>query len=60
MFEFIKSILFLKTQLGGGLAPSSQTVGSLLIPPGWKTSWENDLCIAPMDLTNIDIQPTQT
>jgi hypothetical protein len=31
-------ILFLKMYLGGGLAPSSQTVGSLLIPPGWQ-SW---------------------
>ena len=38
--------------LGGGLAPFSQTVGPLLIPPGWLASWENDLSIAPMDSAN--------
>jgi hypothetical protein len=32
IFEFDKLILFLKMHLGGGLAPSSQTVGSLLVP----------------------------
>ncbi len=30
-----RTMLFLKTYLGGGLSPSNQTVGSLLIPPGW-------------------------
>ncbi len=34
LFEFIEQILFLKTYLGGDLAPSSKTVRSLLIPPG--------------------------
>jgi len=32
MIEFIKLKLFLKMHLGGGLAPSSQIEGSLLIP----------------------------
>jgi hypothetical protein len=36
----------LKTFLGGGLAPSSQTVGSLLIPLDGKAGCENDLSIA--------------
>ncbi len=35
IFEIDKLILFLKMHLGCGLAPSSQTVGSLLIFPGW-------------------------
>jgi hypothetical protein len=35
-FEFIKLILVLKMYYGGDLAPSSHTVGSLLIPPGWQ------------------------
>jgi hypothetical protein len=34
IFEFVDLILFLKTYLGGGQAPSSQTVGSSLIPLG--------------------------
>jgi hypothetical protein len=29
--------LFLKTYFRGGLAPSSQTTGSLLIPPDWQS-----------------------
>ncbi len=33
IFEFVELILFLETNLEGGLAPSGQTVGSLLIPP---------------------------
>jgi hypothetical protein len=37
IFEFVKLILFLKTYLWGGLAPSSQTLGSLLTPPGWQS-----------------------
>jgi hypothetical protein len=37
-FEFAKLLIFLKTCLVGGLAASSQTVGSLLIPPG-RQSW---------------------
>jgi hypothetical protein len=32
IFYFVKLILFLKTCIEGGLAPSIQTVGSLLIP----------------------------
>jgi hypothetical protein len=35
IFEFVQLILFLKMCLRGGLAPSSKTVGSILIPPGW-------------------------
>ncbi len=34
---------------------SSQTVGSLLIPLANKASWENNLGIIPMDLTNSKI-----
>jgi hypothetical protein len=34
IFEFVDLILFLKTYLGGGQAPSSQTVGPSLIPLG--------------------------
>jgi hypothetical protein len=34
ILDFVKLILFLKTYLEGGLAPSSQTVGSLFILPG--------------------------
>jgi hypothetical protein len=34
LFELVKLIFFFKTYLGGGLTPFSQTVGSLLIPPG--------------------------
>jgi hypothetical protein len=37
IFEFVKLILFLKTYLGGGLAPSSQTVESSLINSGRKS-----------------------
>ncbi len=32
--QFFELILFVKTYLGGSLALSSQTVGSLLMPPG--------------------------
>ncbi len=46
--------------LGEGLAPYSQTEGSLLIALAGKASWENDLSIAPMDLTNLKIQQTGT
>ncbi len=34
IFEFVDLILFLKTYLGGGQAPSSQTVGPSLMPLG--------------------------
>jgi hypothetical protein len=39
----------------GGLAPSSQTVGFLLILLAGKASWENDPNIAPMDSKNTKI-----
>jgi hypothetical protein len=51
----VKLILFLKTYFGGGLAPSSQTVGSLLILLIGKASGENDLRIVPMNLTNSKV-----
>jgi hypothetical protein len=59
-FEFVKLILFLKMCLGGGLAPSSQTVGVLFVSRAGKASWENNLSIDTMDSTNLKIQPTQT
>jgi hypothetical protein len=34
IFEFIKFLLFLKTYLGVSLAPTTQRVLSLLVPPG--------------------------
>jgi hypothetical protein len=34
-FEFVKLIEFDNSLLRGGLALSSQTVGSFLRPPGW-------------------------
>jgi hypothetical protein len=46
--------------LVGGLAPFSQYVRLLLIPLASKVNWENDLIIAPIDLTNSKIQPTWT
>jgi hypothetical protein len=52
IFKLSELILFLKMNLGGGLSPSSQTFGSLLIPLVGKAGQENDLSIAPMDLTN--------
>jgi hypothetical protein len=48
-------MLFMKMYLGGGLASSSQTVGSILIPPADFAGWKNDLGIASMDSTNIKI-----
>jgi len=46
-------LIFLKHKqgLGGGLAHSSQTVGS---------DWENELSRAPMDLTNLKNKPIPT
>ncbi len=38
-FSFVKHVLTLKTFLGGGLAPSSQTIGFLLIPQASKADW---------------------
>jgi hypothetical protein len=46
--------------LGGGLAPSSQTVGALFVSRAGKASWENYLNKDTMDLTNLKIHPTQT
>jgi len=37
IFGFVKHVLTFKTYLGGGLAPSSQTVGFLLIPQAGKS-----------------------
>ncbi len=51
---------FLKTFLVVSLAPFSQTVGSLLIPLASKAGLENDLSIAPVDLTNTKFCPTCT
>jgi hypothetical protein len=53
IFEFVEVILFLKAFLGGGLTPSSQTVGSLLIPLVGKNSFNGfeKLKILPMDIT---------
>ncbi len=51
IFKFVQQILFLKTYLGDELTPSSQTVGSLLIPLAAETSWENDMSTAPKDST---------
>jgi hypothetical protein len=44
ILEFVELILFLKTYLGGGLAPYSQTVGSLVIPPGQPKPYGKCLC----------------
>ncbi len=41
--------------IGEVLAPSSQTVRSLLRPLAGRADWENDLSIDPMDLTNSKI-----
>jgi hypothetical protein len=60
IFQFIKLILSLKMYLGGGLAPSSQTVGSLQIPHAGKASQENDLSITQMDLAKSKIHVTWT
>ncbi len=60
MFKFIKLILFLNMHLGNGQAQSSQTVGSLLIPPGRQSQQENDLSLAPIDLTNSKIWLTHS
>ncbi len=46
--------------LGGCLAQSSQTAGSLLNPLAGKASQENDLNIPPMGSKNQKIRPTQT
>ncbi len=55
MFEFVKLTLLLKMCLGGGLASSSQTVGSSLIPPAGFARQENDLSVAPMASTKSKI-----
>ncbi len=54
-FELVMLVLFLKTYLQGGLAPSSPTAGSLLIPLANEVVWENDLSIATIDSTNSKI-----
>ncbi len=33
IFKFNELLIFLKPYVGGGLAPSSQTLGAFLIPP---------------------------
>jgi hypothetical protein len=50
MFQFIRLILYLKMYIRGGLSPSSQTVGSLLIPVQGSRSggYDLSLSIAPM------------
>ncbi len=55
ILEFVELILFLKTYLGCGLAPSCKTVGSLVIPQASLSPMENGLCLAPMDLKNSKI-----
>ncbi len=40
IFVFVKLILLLKTYLGGGVIPSSQIVGSLVIPPSLQSKLE--------------------
>ncbi len=55
IFKFVKLPLFLETHSGGGLAPSSQTMESLLNPMGDKASQESVLSITLMDLTNSKI-----
>jgi hypothetical protein len=52
---FMALILFLKMYLGGGLAPSGQTVGSFLYTLAGIIGRENDVSIATMDLINIKI-----
>jgi hypothetical protein len=49
-YDFVELII---RPIGGGLAPSSLTLGSLLITPvAAKAGWENQPSTAPMDLTN--------
>jgi hypothetical protein len=55
IFELVILVLFLKTYLGGGQAPFSPIVGSLLIPLANEVVWENDLSIPPIDSTNSKI-----
>ncbi len=60
ILKFVELILFVKTNFWGGLAPSCQTVGSLVIPPGWQSRPINDLNIVSKDSTNWKIWPAQT
>ncbi len=53
-------MLFLKMDLGDGLAACSQTVRSLLIPLASKASLENDLSMARIDSTKSEIRPSGT
>jgi hypothetical protein len=55
IFEFVELILFFKTYLGGGLAPSSQTVGSLLYSLASKTDQKNDVSITQIESTKSKI-----
>jgi hypothetical protein len=41
--------------LGGGIAPTSQIVGSLMIPPTGKAGQENDVSITSMDSIDSNI-----
>ncbi len=50
--------IILKAYLGDGLAPSSQTVGSSMIPLGWQGKWyvhSSNWFIKVKNLTNLDI-----
>jgi len=55
IFQLVILVLFLKTYLGGGQAPFSPIVGSLLIPLAKEAGRENDLSIAQIDSTNSKI-----
>ncbi len=59
-FEFTELILFLEIYSGSGLAPSSQTVGSLLILYSWQSrhgKWSEHSSIG---FDKLKIWPTQT
>ncbi len=61
IFKFVKLVLFLKMYLGGCQAQSSQTAGSLLMPPGRQSKpgkWSehtSDGFEKPENSTNSDI-----
>jgi len=61
IFVFVKLILFLKAYEADGQWTSNQIVGSLLIPPGWKSRLGKWAVHGPIafnrlqNLTNSDI-----
>ncbi len=55
MFVLVELTLLLKMYLLGGLAPSSQTVGSLLIPLASFADQKKDLILSPVDSVNFKI-----